>query len=297
MLVRLAPLLFVLLWSSSFIAAKTGLKHLSPLLFIAIRLAACATVLVAVMAVLGRSWRSLAARQWLHCAVAGALLNAVGLMGPHVGLLTAPAAHIALVQSLTPLMTAIWGETVLRERLSNGQWTGLILGLTGVGLVVGQAAVHSAAQLHALLLTFVGVLGLVSGTLYFGRFCRRVPLLEGATAQFLSAAVVAAATTLLLETPHAAWTGEALLSVAWNTAMVSLGGMALYSAMLARGTAAATAANFYLVPGTAALLSWLLLAEELSLVGILGLLVAAVGCRLVNALPAAPGDKKGERSR
>src|SRR5262249_27360754 len=127
--------------------------------------------------------------------------------------------------------------------------------------------------------------------------CRRVPLLEGATAQFLSAALVAAATTLLLETPRAAWTGEALLSVAWNTAMVSLGGMALYSAMLARGSAAATAANFYLVPGTAALLSWLLLAEELSLVAILGLLVAAVGCRLVNAQPAAPGDKKGEHSR
>jgi hypothetical protein len=31
-----APFLFVLLWSSSFIAAKAGLRHLSPLLFVAI---------------------------------------------------------------------------------------------------------------------------------------------------------------------------------------------------------------------------------------------------------------------
>jgi drug/metabolite transporter (DMT)-like permease len=37
MLGRLAPLLFVLLWSSSFIAAKAGLRHMSPLLFVAVR--------------------------------------------------------------------------------------------------------------------------------------------------------------------------------------------------------------------------------------------------------------------
>src|SRR5579863_4718053 len=106
MLARLAPFLFVLLWSSSFVAAKTGLRHLSPLLFVAIRLAACAVVLVALMLVLRRSWRPLGRRRWLHCAIAGALLNGVGLMGPHVGLLMAPAAQIALVQSLTPLLTA-----------------------------------------------------------------------------------------------------------------------------------------------------------------------------------------------
>ena len=38
MFVRLAPFLFVMLWSSSFITGKIGLQHLSPLLFVAIRL-------------------------------------------------------------------------------------------------------------------------------------------------------------------------------------------------------------------------------------------------------------------
>src|SRR5665647_2811467 len=106
MLVRLAPFLFVMLWSSSFVTGKVGLRHLSPLLFVAIRLAACAAVLTLAMLLLRRSWQPLAGWRWLHCAVAGALLNAVGLMAPHVGLLIAPAAHIALVQSLTPLLTA-----------------------------------------------------------------------------------------------------------------------------------------------------------------------------------------------
>jgi hypothetical protein len=104
-------------------------------------------------------------------------------MAPHVGLLTAPAAQIALA--------AIFGIMLLHERLRMGQWLGLVLGVTGVALVVGEAAVESVARFQGLVLAFVGVLGLVAGTLYFGRFCRGVPLLPGATAQFLSAAAVA----------------------------------------------------------------------------------------------------------
>lgn len=287
MLARLAPFLFVLLWSSSFIAAKAGLRQLSPLLFVAIRLAACAIVLLALMLLLRRSWRPLGNWRWLHCAVAGALLNAVGLMAPHVGLMTAPSAQVALVQSLTPLLTAAFGLVFLREGLHWRQWLGLALGLAGVGLVVGEAALQSAARFEGLLLAFVGVLGLVAGTLYFGRFCRGVPLLPGATAQFLSAAIVSALGAWLLEVPRENWTEAAVAAVAWNTVMVSLGGMGLYYVMLARGSAARTTANFYLVPGTAALLAWLLLGERLSPLAVAGLIVASAGCWLVNAVPNA----------
>ncbi|MEA2742512.1 MAG: hypothetical protein QOF90_2015 [Acetobacteraceae bacterium] len=285
---RIAPLLFVLLWSSSFIAAKAGLRHVSPLLFVAIRLAACAVVLVALMLLLRRSWRVLREWRWLHCAVAGALLNAVGLMPPHVGMLLAPAAQIALVQSLTPLLTAALGVALLHEPLRPRQWLGLALGMTGVGLVVGQAAFESPSRFQGLILAFAGVLGLVSGTLYFGRFCRGVPLLPGATVQFVSAALVSVLATWLLETPRAEWTDGAIAATAWNTVMVSLGGMGLYFALLVRGTAARVSANFYLVPGTAALLAWALLGEHLTSLAVIGLVVASAGCWLVSAAPAKP---------
>ena len=194
-----------------------------------------------------------------------------------------PAAHIALVQSLTPLLTACLGFALLGERVGRWQWMGLGFGLAGVGLVVGQAALESASRLNGLLLAFVGVLGLVGGTLYFGRFCRGVPLLQGATAQFLAAAVASWLGAWLLETPRAVWSGLAVAAVLWNIFMVSLGGMGLYFGMLARGSAARTTANFYLVPGTAAVLAWVVLGERLSPLAIAGLAVASVGCWLVNA--------------
>ena len=284
MLNRVAPFGFVLLWSSSFIAARVGLRHLSPLLFVAVRMAICAAVLVLVMLLLRRSWR-LPPRVWLHACVAGVLLNGVLLMTAHYAMVTVGAAPIALVQTLNPLLTAVLAWPLLHEPLRGRQWAGLALGASGVVLVVGLAAARSHAALNGLLLTMAGVVALCGGTLYYGRFCRTVPMLEGATVQFLACTVVCGLSAWLFEVPHADWILPAVLSVAWNAGAVSLGGMVLYFVMLSRGSAARAAANFYLVPGVAALLAWMLLGESLAPLAVLGLLVSSVGCWLVNWRP------------
>ncbi len=281
MLVRVAPFGFVLLWSSSFIAARAGLHHLTPLLFVATRLAVSAAVLVIVMLLLRRSWRVLSGH-WVNLSIAGVLTNTVMLGTAHVAMVHIAAAPIALVQTLNPLLTAVLAWPLLGERLRTLQWIGLILGAAGVVLIVGLAAAASPVQLDGLLLTAAGVVGLCSGTLFFGRFCRGVPLLEGTTVQVLAAAIAAAIATPLFETPHADWTESAVAAVLWNAGAVSLGGMALYYLMLARGTAARATANFYLVPGTAALLAWLMLGEQLAALTILGLAISSLGCWMVS---------------
>jgi drug/metabolite transporter (DMT)-like permease len=125
-------------------------------------------------------------------------------------------------------------------------------------------------------------MGLCGGTLYFGRFCRGVPILEGTTVQVLAAAAVCVLATVVLESPRADWTGVAIAAVLWNAGAVSLGGMVLYYVMLAHGTAARATANFYLVPGIAALIAWALLGERLSAFTIVGLVVSSLGCWLVS---------------
>ena len=278
---RLAPFVFVLLWSSSFIAARAGLRHLTPLLFVAVRLAISAAVMLGAMLVLRRSWSALR-RRWHHCAVAGVLTNSVLLLTAHYAMAHIGAAPIALVQTLNPLLTALLAWPLLGETLRPLQWLGLVLGAAGVVLIVGLAAVAGPVQLDGLLLTAGGVVGLCCGTLYFGRYCRGVALLEGTTVQLLAAAASSLLATWAFETPHAEWTHGAVAAVLWNAVAVSLGGMALYYLMLVRGTAARATANFYLVPGSAALLAWLLLGESLSMLTIAGLAVSSVGCWLVS---------------
>jgi drug/metabolite transporter (DMT)-like permease len=164
-----------------------------------------------------------------------------------------------------------------------------------VALVVGLAAVDSRAQLDGLAVGAAGVIALTAGTLYFGRFCRDVPLLPGSAVQFVAAAAVSILATSLFETPRLDWTETAVAAIAWNAGVVSLGGMALYFLMLKEGTAARATANFYLVPGATAVLAWLFLGERLSLYAAAGLIVASAGCRLVAA---APGERlRGRRIR
>ena len=130
-LVTLLPLLAVVAGAALGLWRETP-DLVTPLLFVALRLTIAAAVLLAIMA--RRSWAPLSGRRWLHCGIAGILLNGIGLMPPHVGMEMAPAAHIALVQSLTPILTALAGALWLSERLIPRQWAGLLLGVLGVGL-------------------------------------------------------------------------------------------------------------------------------------------------------------------
>ena len=123
MLIRLTPFGFVLLWSSSFIASRVGLRYLSPLYFVTVRMVAAAVVLVAVMVLLQRSWRPVAGR-WGHLVVSGVLTNTVLLMTAHYAMVHTGAAPIALVQTLNPLLTALLAWPLLGEKLRPLQWLG-----------------------------------------------------------------------------------------------------------------------------------------------------------------------------
>ena len=275
-LVFALPLVFILLWSSSFITARIGLVHVSPLYFVAVRQIAVAAILVAAVLALRKSFAPLR-RTWAHCAVAGALINGVTLLTAHVGMVTVDAAPMALMGALNPILTAVLAGPLLGERLTRRQWLGTALGLLGVALVVGLSALNSRTELYGLLLGAAGIVGLCGGTLYFARYCRDVPWLQGQTVQFVAAAVACAAATALIETPHASWTADAIAAVAWNVLAVSIGGMGLYSFMLAHGTAGRVTANFYLVPGTVGIMGFLILGEHLSLLALAGFAVASVG--------------------
>jgi len=78
------------------------------------------------------------------------LINGIMLASSHWGIVRTGAAPLALVQTLNPILTALLGGPILGEWLRPRQWLGLALGATGVGLVVGMAAVSNATQFDGL---------------------------------------------------------------------------------------------------------------------------------------------------
>jgi drug/metabolite transporter (DMT)-like permease len=110
-----------------------------------------------------------------------------------------------------------------------------------------------------------------------------VPVLPATAVQLAAGAALVLPAMAVVETPSATWTAAAVASVAWNVAVVSIGGMALYYFLLNRGAAGGVAANFYLVPGVVALLGWSLLGETLSPHALAGLAVASSGVWLTQS--------------
>ena len=189
-----------------------GLRLVSPLLFVGVRLMAAAALLALAMVAGRRSWAALR-RRWYHLAVAGALVNGVTLSAFHVAMVTENVAVMALMQSLSPLLIALSAVPLLGERLRASQWLGLILGTAGVAIVVAPRALESPAGWRAVALGLEGVAGLAGGTLYFRRFCGGVPLLAATTVQVAAGAILTAALALAFERMHAVWTAPAVTAV------------------------------------------------------------------------------------
>jgi len=274
-LTRLLPFTFALLWASSYAAAKIGLADITPFAFVALRLAIAAAAAALLLPARQTAWKALT-RTWPHLLVGGALMHGLALATTHAVLISVGATATALVHAFHPILTAALGVLLLGETFRAWQWAGVIIGFCGVLIGVPVSAGESALVLLAL-----SLVGLSGGTLYLKRFCRDVPPFEATMVQLVGGAMLAGLATLALETPHAHWTTSLVAAMAWNTLLMSVGGMALYNFILIQYGAGRAASSFFVVPGAAALIAWLVLGETLSPLTVLGLVAATMGVALV----------------
>jgi drug/metabolite transporter (DMT)-like permease len=274
------PIAFVVLWSSAFVAIRAGLPDVSPLYFLTLRFAIATAALFVVSLFLGIRWQAIAAN-WRALAVAGCLINAVYLSGGYLALVHLPAATMALIGSLHPVLTALIAAITIGERLSPWQWMGLGLGIIGVGIVVeNQVAVP--AGMSGVLFGTGGVVALAVGTVVYRARCREVPLREANLVQLGFACLACALFTLVFEDASASWTPTSVATLLYLALVVSLGATVLLMVMLRHGAAGKAASNFYLTPGMTAILGFLLLGEPLGWQIVLGLAVASLGVWLAN---------------
>ena len=88
------PALFVVLWSSGFIAAKAGLQAADPLTFLTLRFALVTLLMLAVVLVSRPPWPSTWGEVG-HIAVAGALMQAIYFGAAWVAMSTGVGAGTA----------------------------------------------------------------------------------------------------------------------------------------------------------------------------------------------------------
>lgn len=275
------PALFVLLWSTGFIAAKYGLPHAEPFTFLLWRFAIAGLLLLALALALRAPWPG----SWLrtgHIAIAGVLMHALYLGGVfsaiHHGV---SAGEMALIAGLQPVLTAAMAGLVLGERVSARQWAGFVLGFLGVMLVVYSRLAPGGAGGIGYLAAFLALAGITSGTIYQKRFCGHMDLRSGAVIQFTACALLMAVLATFTESMVVNWNGEFIFSLAWLVLVLSLGAISLLYLLIRHGEASRVASLFYLVPPVTALMAYALFGERLDAVAFAGMGMTVTGVALV----------------
>lgn len=279
MLARLAPFLFVLLWSTGFLGAKLGLPHAAPLAFLLVRYIAVLFLMTLIALASGAPWPR-DERQWRHIGISGLLLHAFYLGGVFVAIsLGLPAGVTALVVGMQPLLTATVAGRLLGEEVLPRQWAGLALGFVGVTLVLSNKLGTGFGGI-ALVPAVVALLAITGGTLYQKKFCPHFDWRSGAVAQFLPTAVVTGLVVFVLDDFRVDWTGEFLFALGWLVLVLSIGAISLLNWLIRHGSAVNVASLFYLTPPTTALLAWLLFGETLTGAALAGMALAVWGVYL-----------------
>lgn len=277
------PALFVVLWSTGFIAAKFGLPYAPPLGFLWYRFLLI-TALMALVTLATRAPWPAGRRQWLHVAVVGLLVHGAYLGGVFVALSHGmPAGTASMLVGLQPILTVILAWVWLGEAVRLRQWGGLALGLVGVWLVVRHKVSFGAASLAGLVPIAVALAGISIGTLYQKRFCGQVDLRSGAVIQFGACALLYTPLALLVEDRPVEWVAPFLFALGWSVVVLSAGAISLLYWLLRQGAAANVARLFYLVPPVTAVMAYAFFGETLTGAALVGMALIAGGVALSRA--------------
>ena len=288
---RLAPLLFVSLWSTGFIAARYSMENADPFVFLCLRFALTALTLVPIILMLGAAlprglWR------FRHDMVTGVLLHA-GYLGFVFWPIKngVPSGIVAIIIGVQPLLTMALAALYIGEHLDLRKLAGLLTGFAGITLViVGKygpgLGLSGGLEPGDLLMCLTGLACVAVGVFYQKKFCDQSQLLPGTLMQYVAGAFAGAALALLFrETWRIDWTPTFAIALAWQVLGLSIAAVLLLMYLIRNGEAGRVSSMFYLVPPLVVIEAHYLFGETLGALSLFGMLVSVAGVYLVGRAP------------
>ena len=277
---RAAPAIFVLLWSTGFVGTKYVIRNADPLTYLAIRMAIVVVLMALICAIARPVW--LTRSEVGHSIISGILVHGFYLGGTAVAIsLSIPAGLSALMPGLQPILMSTIANRWLGERVTPLQWAGLILGLSGVALIMHDRPMSGQAG-WGWLASMVSLVSITLGTLYQRRYCSRIDWRSGNLVQYIAVTVFFTIGAFLFEQRVVHWTTEFVLATVWLAVVLSIGSIGLLYWLIRHQAATSVASLFYLVPAVTSVMAYFLFDEGLDAVAIGGMVACAAAVVLVN---------------
>ncbi|MBN3791727.1 DMT family transporter [Burkholderia sp. Ac-20353] len=293
----LIQFVFVLSWSSGFIGAKIGAETAGAfnLLFWRFLL-----VTICLAIVLNRQLGRLTLEKIRYHAAIGCLSQFLYLACVYVAIQNGvPPGIAAIVAALQPLITAAMTALEGSERGGAREWSGLVVGFIGVGIVTGGQYLWSPASVSIVMyvLPLVSALGLSLATIHQRRRALAagpgnddglfLPLfVQGCVSLVLFALCGLATHELHVPTQPSVW-----LSVVWLTVFSTFVAYLSLWALLRRMPATRVAVLVYLEPPVTLTWAALMFGDRIQGSTWVGIVVVAIGVWLASK----PGERAGRQ--
>ena len=276
----LLGLIFVIIWSSAFTSARIIVLYSSPLAALSIRFFISGLIGVFIALALGQSFK-LTKSQWRATFVFGLCQNALYLGLNFVAMQSIEASLAAIIASTMPLMVAFAGWLFVSERLSSSGVLGLVLGFSGVTIIM-WARLNHGVDIFGLVLCVIGALALTVATLTLKDASSGGNIMMIVGLQMLDGSAVLAVFCLLFENIHFSLNSSFVLAFAYTTIFPGLVATVVWFKLVNHIGAVKAATYHFLNPFFGVVIAWLLLRETISYMDAVGVIVITVGIYMVQ---------------
>lgn len=275
------PFGFIFLYGSGFIFTQYGLQNSSPIAFLAIRFFIAFWILLLIAYIL-KVPTPKTKKEFFHIAFAGSLTVGTFSLGVFMSISYGVSGALnALIIALQPIVVTFLAMRFLDEKSNQRVWLGLVIGFLGVAFVVISKLETSYDSVVGIFWSVVGLLGLSFGSLYQKKYCTSMNLFSGGAIQTLSSTLLVLP-FLFLEESFVNWNSEFIIALLYMAVGVSIGALSLLYIMIKKGEVSKVSSIFYLVPVSAAVVSYFLLDEKMEWNVFVGISAVIIGIVLIN---------------
>lgn len=275
-MIKLFPLFFILLWSSAFISGKVIVEDASPFAALSFRFA-IVTIGFFLYSLIKKEKIIVPFKDLFESISTGVLFHGIYLGGCWYAFsIGMPAAIVALIVTLQPILTNILSGPLFNEKINWKQWLGITLGFLGSLLVLG-IDFENELPLKGILISIVALAAITTGTLWQKKLSGKLSLSVSNGYQAFGGCVFNLILVYLFENPFINFTTSFILGMTHQILLVSFGAFTILMFLIKAGSVSKTTTLFFLVPPTSAVMAYFFINETLTTVDIFGLFIATLG--------------------
>ena len=275
-MIRIYPFIFILLWSSAFITTKPIVDNSDPFSALAFRF-----FFVAVgfyfFSLISKNSILINRNNLVESVLSGVLFHGVYLGGVFYSIsIGMPTGVAALIVTLQPILTNILSGPILNEKVTFKQWIGAFLGFVGAALVLGLD-LGEEIPTFGLIATIIALIAITTSTIWQKKLSNNLPLSVSNFYQAIGGCLFHLLIVIFFTRAFIDFNITFFVAMSHQIFLVSFGAFTILMFLIKKNSASKTVSIFFLIPATSALMAWFFLEESLTVIDLIGFLIASIG--------------------